>query len=135
MKCIPPKIVQHKIELDTIIPLVHQTRYKLNINYVAIVKQYINKLLTVGFIKLVEEAIWLSPIMVVPKKNGKLKIYVDLKKLNVTTKKKPYVLPFTNEVINTIVGHEVYTFLDGFFGYHHILIAPKDLHKTTFVTN
>jgi hypothetical protein len=48
---------------------------------------------------------------------------VDFKKLNTTTKKDPYPLPFTDEVINTIVGHEIYTFLNGFFGYHHISIA------------
>jgi hypothetical protein len=54
----------------------------------------------------------------VPKKNGKLKICVDFKKLNVTTNKDPYLLPFIDEVINIIVGHEVYTLLDGFSGYH-----------------
>jgi hypothetical protein len=42
---------------------------------------------------------------------------------------------FIDEVINTIVRHEVYTFLDGFQRYHHILITPKDLHKTAIVTN
>jgi hypothetical protein len=51
----------------------------------------------VGFIKLVEEVTWLSSTMVVPKKNGKLKICVDFRKLNVATKKDPYPLPFTNE--------------------------------------
>jgi hypothetical protein len=61
-----------------------------------------------------------------PKKNGKLKICVDLKKINAATKKNPYSLPFTNEVINIVVGHQVYTFLDGFFGYHQISIAPGD---------
>ncbi len=49
------------------------------------------------------------------------------------TKKDPYPLPFMDEVINTVDGHEIYTFMDGFSGYHHILIAPKDQHKTTFV--
>jgi hypothetical protein len=43
---------------------------------------------------------------------------VDFEKLNATIKKNPYPLPFIDEVINTIVGHEVYTFLDGFSGYH-----------------
>jgi hypothetical protein len=38
----------------------------------------------------VEEATWLSPIMVIPKKNGKLAIYGDFRKLNVTTKKDPF---------------------------------------------
>jgi len=89
LKGIPPKIVQHKIELHTTIPPTHQVRYKLNLNYVAIVKQDINKLLAIGFIKPIEKVIWLSLIMVVPKKNGKLRIYVDLRKFNVITKKEP----------------------------------------------
>jgi hypothetical protein len=48
--------------------------------------------------------------VVVPKKNGKLKIYVDFRKFNATTKKDPYSSPFTDEIINTIAKHEVYTF-------------------------
>jgi hypothetical protein len=36
------------------------------------------------------------------------------------------MLPFMDEVINTIVGHELYTFLDGFSRYHQISIAIED---------
>jgi hypothetical protein len=82
----------------------------LNLNYAIIVKYDIDKLLVVGFIKPIEEATWLSPIIVVPKKNEKLKICVDFKKLNVAIKKDPYSLPFTDEVIDIITRHEVYTF-------------------------
>jgi hypothetical protein len=81
LKGIPPKIAHHQIELDTSMPLVHQTMYQLNPNYVAIVKQDINKLPVIGFIKLVEDITWLSPILVMPKKNGKLRICVDFRKL------------------------------------------------------
>jgi hypothetical protein len=76
--------------------------------------------------KHVEKATWLSPIIVMPKKNGKLRICVNFKKLNATTKKDPYPLPFTDEVINIVTRHEVYTFLDGFSRYHQISIAPED---------
>ncbi len=82
----------------------------MNLNYAIIVKYDIDKLLVVGFIKPIEEATWLSPIIVVPKKNEKLKICVDFKKLNVAIKKDPYSLPFTDEVIDIITRHEVYTF-------------------------
>jgi hypothetical protein len=75
-------------------------------------------LLVVSFIKRVEEATWLSSKVLMPKKNEKLRMCVDFKKLNVATKKDPYPLPFTDEVINLVVRHKVYTFLDGFFGYH-----------------
>jgi len=41
------------------VPLAHQARYWLNPNYVTIVKQDIDELLAIGFIKPFEEAIWL----------------------------------------------------------------------------
>ncbi len=83
----------------------------------------------------VKEATWLSPIVVVPKKNGKLKIYIDFRKLNAATKKDPYPLPFTNEVLNIVLRYEAYFFLDGYSGYHQISIAPKDRYKIAFVTD
>jgi hypothetical protein len=33
------------------------------------------------------------------------------------------------------MGHEVYSFFNGFFGYHQIMMAPKDGYKTAFMTN
>ncbi len=106
MKGIPLKLPQHKIELDIIISLAHQAKYKLNPNNVVLIKQYINKLLAIGFIEYVEETTWLSPIEVVPKKNYKLKICIDFRKLNTTTNKDPYPLPFTYEALNTVVGYK-----------------------------
>jgi hypothetical protein len=44
------------------------------------------------------------------------KICIDFKKLNAGTKKNPYSLPFIDEVLNTIVGYEAYSFLDGYSG-------------------
>jgi len=90
-------------------------------------------LLTIGFIESIKEATWLSPIVVVSKKNGKLRIYIDFKKLNATTTKDPYVLPFTYEMLNTVTKYQAYSFLDGYFGYHQISITAKDKYKTVFV--
>ena len=66
----------------------------MNPNYVGIVKKDTDKLLDARFIVRVETVNWLSPIIVVPKKNGKLQIYIDYRKLNAATKKDPYPLPF-----------------------------------------
>ncbi len=77
LKGIPLALVQHKIELNTSIPLAHQARYKLNPHYVPAVKQDINNLLTTIFIQPIEEVTWLSPIVVMLEKNGKLRICVD----------------------------------------------------------
>jgi hypothetical protein len=91
-------------------------------------------LLIVGFIQFVEEAKLLSPIIVIPKKNCKLRICIDFKKLNVATKKDPYPLPFTNEMLNTVTGYEAYSFLDGYLRYHQISITLVDKYKIAFVT-
>ncbi len=64
-----------------------------------------------------------------------MRIYIDFKKLNVAINKDPYPLPFTDEVLNTIVLYEAYSFLDGYSRYHQIFIAPKDRYKITFVIN
>jgi len=89
LKGIPPHIMEHKIELDmyTTIPPSHQTCYRMNLNYAVVVKQDLDKLLVVGFIKLVEQVTWLLPIVVVLKNNNKLRICISFWKLNVATKK------------------------------------------------
>ena len=35
-------------------------------------------------------------------------------------------------MLDNVGGQEVYSFTDGFLGYHHIRIAKEDRHKTTF---
>jgi hypothetical protein len=92
-------------------------------------------LLIVEFIQSIKKVTWLSPIVVVAKKNGKLRIYIHFKKLNVATKKDSYSLPFTNEMLNTVARCETYSFLDGYSRYHQISIALKDKYKIVFVTN
>ncbi len=94
LKEIPPKLAQHIIELDITILPAHQAKYKLNPNYIIAVKQDIDKLLTIGFIQSIEEATWLSPIVIVPKKNGKLIICIDFKKLNGNHKKGSIPITF-----------------------------------------
>jgi hypothetical protein len=61
LKNIPLKIAQHRTELETTVPPIHQTRCWLNPNYVVIVKQDIDKLFVASSIKPIEEATWLFP--------------------------------------------------------------------------
>jgi hypothetical protein len=43
-------------------------------------------------------------------------------------------LLFIDEILDTIVGYEAYSFLDGYLGYHQIFIALEDIYKIAFVT-
>jgi hypothetical protein len=51
---------------------------------------------------------------------------VDLRKLNDACLSDPFPTPFTDEVLDNVGGQEVYSFMDGFSGYHHIRIAKED---------
>ncbi|MCO5564375.1 hypothetical protein L7F22_018035 [Adiantum nelumboides] len=92
-----------------------------------------DNLLKVGFITEVESSDWLFPIVVVPKKNGKLRVCVDYKNLNVQTIKDSFPLPFIDMMLDEIAGHEMYSFMDGYSGYNELKIALEDREKTTFI--
>ena len=57
---------------------------------------------------------------------------IDCRKLNTTIRKDHYPLPFINQMLHRLVGHPYFCFLDGYFGYNQISIAPEDQEKTTF---
>ncbi|MCO5560935.1 hypothetical protein L7F22_014555 [Adiantum nelumboides] len=94
----------------------------------------VNKLLKAGFIYPVTNSEWVSPVVVAPKKNGKWRVCVDYKPLNAATKRDHLPLPFQDEILNEVAGHERYTVCDGYSGYYQIRIAEEDQHKTTFIT-
>ena len=71
-------------------------------------------------------AVILGPIVVVPKKNGKIRVCVDYRKLNAATVKDGFPLPFTDGVLDAVAGHEIYSFLDAFLGYNQIRMHPYD---------
>ena len=59
-----------------------------------VVKEVLQKLLDAGFIYPISNSEWVSPLVLVPKKNGKWKICVDYRELNKATKKDHFPLPF-----------------------------------------
>jgi hypothetical protein len=48
------------------------------------------------------------------------------------TRKDHFPLPFMDQILERVVGHEFYCFLDGYSGYNQIEIALEDQEKTTF---
>ena len=80
-----PKLYHHQIHLNKDAKPVAQRCNYMNPNYALKVKEEINKLLRVGFIQPMMQATWLSLIVVVTKKNMKIRVCVNYKKLNTTT--------------------------------------------------
>ena len=77
---------------------------------------------------------WLANTMVVRKKNGKWRVYVDFTNLNQVCPKDPFPMPKIDQLLDATYGHPRMSFLDAFQGYHHIALAAKDQEKTTFIS-
>ena len=54
------------------------------------------------------------------------------KKLNTTTRKDHYPLPFIDQMLDWLAGHPYLCFFDGYSGYNQIAIALEDQEKATF---
>ena len=90
IKGLDSKLYQHQINLAMDMKPVQQWRYWMNPNYAPRVKEEIDKLLKIGFIHPVKRATWLSSIIIVPKKNAKISVCVDYRKLNQSTLRTPF---------------------------------------------
>jgi hypothetical protein len=82
----------------------------------------------------VEITDWVSPMVLVKKKNGKIRVCIDFRALNKQTQKDHFPLPFISTILEEVVGHQVYTLMDGYSGYNQIRVALQDRHKTAFTT-
>ena len=60
------------------------------------------------------------------------RVCIDSKRLNKVTIKDHFPLPFIDQMLERLVGHSYYCFLDGYNGYNQIVIALEDQDKTTF---
>ena len=60
------------------------------------------------------------------------RVCIDYRKINTATRKDHYPLPFIDQMLDKLVRHSHYCFLDGYSGYNKIAIALEDQEKSTF---
>ncbi|KAH9327814.1 hypothetical protein KI387_043748, partial [Taxus chinensis] len=97
---------------------VRKSPYRMNPNMRVRVKEELDKMIEFDIIKAMEESEWISPLVINIKKDGWIRICVDYRDLNVICIIDPFPTPFTKEILEGAAGCEVYSFMDGFSGYH-----------------
>ena len=60
---------------------------------------------------------------------------VDFTNLNKACPKDSYPLPRIDQLMDSIVGHQLLSFMDTFLGYNRILMDEADQEKTSFITS
>jgi hypothetical protein len=134
MKGISPELCTHRIYIKEDYRPICQSQRRMNPNLREILKEEIQKFLNAGFIYPISDSEWVSPLVIVPKKNGKWRVCVDYRALNKATQKDHFPLPFIDQVLDSLSGKNFFSFLDGFSGYNQIKIAPQDQDKTTYTS-
>ncbi|KAM1961902.1 hypothetical protein ACFX1R_023431 [Malus domestica] len=150
IKGISPTTCMHHILLEEGSKTSREAQHRLNPHMMEVVKKEIIKLLDCGVIYPISDSRWVSPVQCVPKKSGVTvvanaenelvptririgwRVCIDFKKLNATTRKDHFPLPFIDQMLERLAGYAFYCFLDGYSGYNQIVIAPEDQEKTTF---
>jgi transposase InsO family protein len=79
---------------------------------------------------------WRSPVVMVKKKNGELRMAIDYRKLNKITKKTNYPLPRLADVWDAIgeADATVFSTIDLKCGFWQMTLDPETKHKSSFVT-
>ena len=131
MKCPPiriklkPEAVPYNLTVARRVPLPLRSK----------VKEELARMERNGVIMPVTEATdWCSPMVPVLKKSGKVRICVDLKRLNQVVMRERYVLPTLEEILPKLSGSKVFSTLDCSSGFWAIPLSEDSAKLTTFIT-
>ena len=134
----------HKILLEENAKTSIEHQRRLNPVMKEVVRKEVLKWLNADFIYAISDSTWVSPVHVVPKKGGFTvirnekneliptrtvtgwRVCINYRILNTATGKDHYPLPFIDQMLDRLVGHSHYCFLDGYYGYNQIVIAVED---------
>ncbi|GJR75219.1 reverse transcriptase domain-containing protein [Tanacetum coccineum] len=150
IKGIDPQFCTHKLLMGDDFKSAVQHQRRVNTKIHQVIKKEVVKLLDAGLIYPISDSPWVSPMHYVPKKGGITivtnedneliptrlvtgwRVCIDYRKLNDSTRKDHFPLPFMDQMLERLARNEYCCFLDGFFGYFQIPIDPQDQEKTNF---
>ena len=129
------EIVVHRIPVKPKCPPVWQTLQRMKFEIILKIKEEVEKQLKAGFLIVIAYSNWAANIVLVPKKNGKVRMCVNYRDLNRANPKDNFPLPHIDTLIDNIATNRFFSFMDGFLGYNQIKQAEEDKAKMAFTTH
>ena len=78
---------------------------------------------------------WVSPVVVVPKPSGDIRLCVDMRQANMAVKRERFPIPTIDEVLQDLNQNKFFSKLDLTSAYHQIELSPESRDITTFGTH
>uniref|UniRef100_A0A8R1HID4 RNA-directed DNA polymerase n=1 Tax=Caenorhabditis japonica TaxID=281687 RepID=A0A8R1HID4_CAEJA len=107
--------------------------YRVPVKYQAELQKHINGLLLSERIT-ESNTPWISPIVLVPKKNGSLRVCLNFRKLNEVTVPDNFPLPRIDSIIEKVGGSKYFSSLDMANGYLQLRLDDESSYKCGFTT-
>jgi hypothetical protein len=133
MPGIDPAIVVHEIKTYPGAKPIWKRLHPVHPRKAATIKLEVEKLLKAGFIYPVALTEWVSNPVPIDKKGGNIRVCVDYRDINKACPKDNFPTPFVDQIVDDYAGSEIFSLMDGFYGYNQINIVPEDQHKTAFI--
>ncbi|GBG86340.1 hypothetical protein CBR_g41335 [Chara braunii] len=124
-------VIQHEIQTGNHSPI-HCKPYRYSLVERKKALERIQKFEASGWIEPATGP-WSFPVVLVPKKNGSIRICIDYRKLNDITIKDVYLLPRIDDLLDAIGCANYFSKCDIRHGFHHILVKEEDRPKTAFM--
>ena len=125
--------VVHEIHLSNPAPL-KQRAYRASPLKEKVISDTTRKLLAQGLITHSQSA-WSSPVSLVPKHNGEMRMVIDYRRVNAQTIKDAYPIPLIEDCLNVCQNADFLSLIDIKDAYHHIEVALQARGITAFVTH
>jgi hypothetical protein len=114
------EVIEHHLKIHPDARPVRQKPRKQSIERQSFIREEVRKLLQAGFIENVYHPVWLANPVVVPKANGKLRMCIDYTNLNKAYTKDSYPLPRIDQIVDSISGCDLLSFIDAYSDFHQI---------------
>lgn len=118
MSRLDPAIIEHHIDTWPDATPVRQKLRPILPSWCEAMKAKIYKLKQTDFIYPIEYTTWVSNLILVLKKQGTIHVCTNFRNLNKSCPKENFPTPFIDQIIDECIGHEVLSFMDGFFEYN-----------------
>ena len=123
-------LIQHEIHLLHDTPIAQRYR-RLPPSCLDEVRAHLNDLQAKGIIS-PSSSPYASPIVVVRKKSGELRLCVDYRQVNAISRRDQFPLPRIDESLDALHGSSIFSSLDLASGYYQIPMKEEDKLKTSF---